>query len=57
MEGADEQMSKHATAEQKLHVGKQVRRVPKRPPKKIDPSINATPTMPPKGTNANNQYR
>jgi hypothetical protein len=50
-------MNKRATAEQKLHVAKEVKRLPKRPPKQIDPSINSTPAMPPKRTNANNQYR
>lgn len=48
-------MNKHATADQKLHVGKEVRQRPQVPRKLgTKGSISA---MPPKRTNTNNQYR
>lgn len=51
-----ELMSKHKSAEDKLHVGKEVRQ--KLPAGRAnEPATNAAPQVPDKGTNANNQYR
>jgi hypothetical protein len=49
-------MSKHTDADGKLHVSKEVRAKfqPTSPPSNRE---NAAPQVPPKGTNANNQYR
>jgi hypothetical protein len=51
-------MSKHATAEDKLHVSQQVRPKQQKSARLTASQKNQnTPQMPPKGTNANNQYR
>ncbi len=57
-------MSKHSPAEGKIHIGKSVR--PLNPDARHKPNIEtdrpkgvskSASTAPPKGTNANNQYR
>jgi hypothetical protein len=52
-------MSKHSSAEDKLHVSKEVRLKNTRPPSSQQNLVDkAAPIgLPPKGTNANNQYR
>lgn len=49
-------MSKHANAEDKLHISPSVRGS-KLPRQKRDNKELSQPSGPPKGTNANNQYR
>ncbi|MDB5160750.1 MAG: hypothetical protein JWO96_130 [Candidatus Saccharibacteria bacterium] len=49
-------MSKHSNGEAKLHIGKEVRT--RNRPANQRPDINGRASqVPPKGTNANNQYR
>lgn len=48
-------MSKHRTSEEKLHIGKEVKDLHNLRPQ---PSLRPRgETAPPRGTNANNQYR
>ncbi|HET9850460.1 MAG TPA: hypothetical protein VFP35_02435 [Candidatus Saccharimonadales bacterium] len=49
-------MSKHTSADNKLHIQRSARNPGAQPTKPADPSKTA-PQVPPKGTNANNQYR
>jgi hypothetical protein len=49
-------MSKHASAEAKLHISPNLR-IPKIPKQKLTNRSVNEPPGPPKGTNSNNQYR
>ncbi len=49
-------MSKHGSAEDKLHISPNLRLAKKMPKQKLKHQGDE-PTGPPKGTNANNQYR
>lgn len=49
-------MSKHGSAEDKLHVSPEVRTSRKTRRRQVAHQDNS-PAAPPKGTNANNQYR
>jgi len=49
-------MSKHADADAKLHIEGQVRGRGKLAGRNLKTADNRAPQVPPKGTNANNQY-
>lgn len=49
-------MSKHGSAEDKLHISPSLRRVKKLPKQQLEHQAAPEP-VPPKGTNANNQFR
>jgi hypothetical protein len=50
-------MSKHSSAEDKLHLSKQLRGRSTPTKDRLLRGDNAAPQVPPKGTNANNQFR
>jgi hypothetical protein len=50
-------MSKHKSAEQKLHISAQLRSGNKSMQKKAAQNVDTVHPGPPKGTNSNNQFR